>query len=519
MGVLVNPYWLLTGSNTAIGAQLGDEPAGLAIDFLALLALVRGHTTNFLGDPNSLLTYSSPSTKWITNGLGVLSSGTTLRCDHDPATLDSSTSSLTSLGVGTGIPIQMSVVTTGAVTYVASQVVRITDAADVTKWMVGTVVSWTAGTSTLVVNVYASTGYISGSSWKVIVALGVLIEEQQTNLLQSSEGYGASPWTNNTAGSTIVANDAIAPDGTMTADRYVESVNADGNGQGRRQTVSGLTASTTYRASFFAKAGGRNRCAAWSFSSGNTSSALFTLTGAGSVAGANNPRIVYVGNGWYRCSFDVVTVAAQTSRALHFGAQDAGNFKNYQGDGASGCYFWGFQLELGSVETSYIQTTSAQVTRARDNISLATSALPFSLTAGTLLTIGRRLGTNLSAMAVLDGNSGANRIINYAFNTGTSAQATMFTGGVAQYDLLNFGLQAAGTVVKMASAWAANDAAAIANGGGSLATDNTVSLPSVVTTLQLGDRPASGWSLNGHLRQVKYLPRRASNTEIQAMAA
>lgn len=47
------------------------------------------------GDVNSVLTYTSPSTKNIFNQLGVLESGTTIRCDHDPATLTNSTTSLT----------------------------------------------------------------------------------------------------------------------------------------------------------------------------------------------------------------------------------------------------------------------------------------------------------------------------------------------------------------------------------------------------------------------------------------
>lgn len=69
-------------------ALLGNEREGLALDFLNLRAYVRDRDTTanfFLGDPNSLLTYSSPSTKWIVNKSGLLVSGTTLRTEYDGA--------------------------------------------------------------------------------------------------------------------------------------------------------------------------------------------------------------------------------------------------------------------------------------------------------------------------------------------------------------------------------------------------------------------------------------------------
>lgn len=62
-------------------ALLGREPAGLAIDFTDMSAVVKGggSASGFSGDPNDLLTYTAPSAKYIETASGLLVSGSTLR--------------------------------------------------------------------------------------------------------------------------------------------------------------------------------------------------------------------------------------------------------------------------------------------------------------------------------------------------------------------------------------------------------------------------------------------------------
>jgi len=63
-----------------------NETQGLAVDFTDLSMVIKDTTTpanNFDGDPNSKLTYSSPSTKWVLGANGLFSSGTTLRTSYD----------------------------------------------------------------------------------------------------------------------------------------------------------------------------------------------------------------------------------------------------------------------------------------------------------------------------------------------------------------------------------------------------------------------------------------------------
>lgn len=88
MPVIVNPYRHLTGADTAIGNYLGDEPAGWAIDCTLDQALVRGHSTNYVGALSGLLTVSraSSATYFDINGVLRTASSNVLRLDYDPAT-------------------------------------------------------------------------------------------------------------------------------------------------------------------------------------------------------------------------------------------------------------------------------------------------------------------------------------------------------------------------------------------------------------------------------------------------
>jgi hypothetical protein len=180
-------------------------------------------------------------------------------------------------------------------------------------------------------------------------SLGLLVEEQRTNLNTNSEAID----TYGTAAGSVSANQGVAPDGTTSADEISST------GGGRFKSVSGVTISTTYTVSIYAKyvsgsAGMSFGCDA------NPSNARVTFnlqTGETSSIGANviSHSIMPAGNSWYRC---VVTFAATSTSLI---------FVIYNGTSGSKWLAWGAQLEVGSSPTSYIPTTTTALTRPVDS--------------------------------------------------------------------------------------------------------------------------------------------------------
>ena len=197
--------------------------------------------------------------------------------------------------------------------------------------------------------------------------LGLLIEESRTNLTLHSEDFTNAAWSHG-AETLHSANQAVAPDGTTTADL----IYPNSTGFARTLFQNYGNASGTYTVSVFAKAAGRNFIYVYN-AQGNAKAWFNLSTGTKGSADANidDYDIIDYGNDWYRC---YVRTNSTTARYFYLGPADADNSTEVTASGTNGIYVWGAQFEEGSFPTSYIPTSGSTYQRLADEASITGTA-------------------------------------------------------------------------------------------------------------------------------------------------
>ena len=351
-----------------------------------------------------------------------------------------------------------------------------------------------------------------------LAAKGLLIEEQRTNLFTYSEDFSNAAWTKGNA--TVTADAAVSPDGATTADSFIENTATSGHTVAFGSIT--FAASTAYTAAIYVKPTGRSwfymQLASAPFGGVNTRAWFNVTTGVVGTQANCTGSIQAVGNGWYRCGITVTaTVGGVGATAIVLGLSNADNVSSYTGDGTSGAFIWGAQLEAGSFATSYIPTVASQVTRSADVASVNTLSPWFNASEGTLYAEATDGAPSSTARGVWSLDSGASNRIDLRRQTSTALWNVVTTGGVDQGILIYSNTAVNGVSFKNALAYKVNDLAGSVNGG-SVQTDTSATIPSV-TALQIGSLAAFGSPFNGTIRRITYYPRRLSNAELQAITA
>jgi hypothetical protein len=337
--------------------------------------------------------------------------------------------------------------------------------------------------------------------------LGLLVEEQRTNLLLQSENFGTT-WSANgllAFGSGSTLNASIAPDGQTTADLITENTS---NSQHNVNQVSTTTGAKRF--SVFAKQGPGNRLLRlvdFNATDGAQGQTSFNLSTGAVVSGPGT--IQALPNGWYRCSIQSTTTVTSTyfisfaTSALEF---------VYTGDGASGIYIWGAQLEAGAFPTSYIPTTATAVTRSADVASItgANFSSWYRQDEGSLFADASVANSAAISLFSLDDNSTNNRI--QLRNSNLSADIRVVAAGSSQATLLTSNATTVNARARHAAAYRLNDLAVVLNSG-TVATQLTALLP-VATQATLTTAPGSALT-NGTIRRLTYWPQRLPNSTLQ----
>ena len=244
----------------------------------------------------------------------------------------------------------------------------------------------------------------------------LLLEPQRSNLVTYSED--ATNWSTQNSSVLATSNQAISPDGTLNADKLIPA-SGSVTSNGGRYIAYTSTISTDYSISVFVKQG-EYRYVTFSFGSASADGFHFDLQDGVIVSEFTNVS-QYTGlekvvesfaNGWYRLKISVTDdVGASRFIAVRPANElPTAQNNNYAttGDGTSGIYVYGLQLESNSsYATSYIPTQGSAVTRIGDACSGAGNDQVINSTEGVLFIESAALANDATwrILSLTDGTS------------------------------------------------------------------------------------------------------------------
>jgi len=240
----------------------------------------------------------------------------------------------------------------------------------------------------------------------------ILLEPTSTNLLPYSEDF--SEWTSKT-NIEVTLNNTTSPQGVVNA----AFINEDNDNAQHfvGQSIS-ITSGQDICISVYAKKNQRdvlqispsaNYLTTSGYANYDLTNGLVTASGGGVTA-----EIEVVSNNWYRCiaKFTANNTASGTTAFFLQNSTTASRGDSYDGDGSSGLYLWGAQLEALSYATSYIPTlTGSTVTRATETATGAGSATLINSTEGVLYAEIAAFDDGLTKRISLNNGTTSSRVI------------------------------------------------------------------------------------------------------------
>jgi hypothetical protein len=356
-------------------------------------------------------------------------------------------------------------------------------------------------------------------------SLGLLVEEQRTNVLLRSEEFETTWTRTNVAGfgSGSEVNVETAPNGTLTAD-LVALTGSINSGTGFiYQDITKAATATTYTATVFAKAQDWDALTLQvndASTNNNRANVTFSLTtgqitteatAVGTFSSASAAATSF-GNGWFRAS---LTFTSSTETGLRIRIYP-NNSTTVTSNGSNGIYIWGAQLEAGSFPTSYIPTTNAAATRAADVASIDSGNFSswYRQDEGTVFAEFQPRANATAGVVYLNAGS-----VNEATRIFYDSTISNYTFSVRADSVEQSSINNLGAYVlqpeRISAAYKVNDLAASRNGGASVS-DVSATLPTGIDRLNLGTTQGPNY-LNGTIRRLTYWPARLPDSTLQTI--
>jgi hypothetical protein len=348
----------------------------------------------------------------------------------------------------------------------------------------------------------------------------LLVEPSATNSFIESQTLFTTHLVQNLT-TTGYTNAATSPDGSVTAEKFVPNTTNGVHGIANGSSLA-ITSGTTYTLSLFVKSdGGPYNLISLTFDSttawGATRNCIFNASNGTNFAvpsGATMTSENY-GNGWYRIRATLTavgTVAAATFQYRIYVTDASGGLSWAAPSGnTNGIFCWGAQLEVGSVPTSYIPTTTAAVTRSAEVITNTAATALIGQTEGTIYAEidTRNLYQGIGVFSIR--SSTTNYVMIYM-----SSAARRFAGLISAAGAsFTVGQTANGLspgIYKIALAYKTNDCAFYVNGV--LVGSTSQATPTGMTEVSIAQDATSPTSrnFNDRIRAVALCPNRIPNT-------
>tara|TARA_B100001093_G_scaffold501825_1_gene553999 strand:- start:18 stop:1019 length:1002 start_codon:yes stop_codon:yes gene_type:complete len=331
----------------------------------------------------------------------------------------------------------------------------------------------------------------------------ILVEPSSINLVTYSEDFSDISYEKTRV--AITTDDSISPDGTTSADKLNATATTGTHFLKINRTV---TSGAAYTFSVFVKKGEYDWVNVMLQGTGWTNSTksinFNASTGEfGTVTFGVTHTSERLANGWYRLSITNTTVSTTVAVRLYGSAGD--NVLSYQGDGTSGVYIWGAQLEESSVATSYIPTSGSTVTRAADDLVISGSAFDFyNQSEGTFygeIIINANPYDSYPVMVHAGASTDYIRL-------STAGQYRVRNASVTQTNR-TIGTFAIGSVSRFAFSYKQNDFVGTIDGS-SESIGTSGSIPSV-NQLTIGSFLNTANYLNGRIRRLIFWPTHSDN--------
>lgn len=319
---------------------------------------------------------------------------------------------------------------------------------------------------------------------------GLWIEGQSINRCLQSEALDNASWTKTAV--TVTADQAAAPNGATTMDAVVPSA---ANTQHFTSQVVTVTAAS-YAVSRYVKPNGFYKFGILETVTG--AYATFDLRGAGAIISTNaaTAYVRAIANGTYRV--EMIYTGTAAAHTFQFFPLDGGYSSgspasySYAGDGVSGTFEWGTQIELASRASSYIPTTTTTVTRSADQVTFLDATIKGA--AATLLVVTPPQNTV---------QPGGSRLVDATatvpLNKGSDTQAQGYNGVGFATATIPFSAKYSTDTVWSMAAWHSGLLTVVANGGTPVTNANSMAS---ITTAFLGAASGGGSPVNGPIAQV-----------------